>query len=292
MAKKTYQVGELATYFNVTRDTIRYYDKVGILRPQEVSENGYRIYTRDDFIRMEYIMQLKQLGMPLDSIKDVVRGSSIEEAAAIISIQAAEVERQIEELKNLQSMIETYKSSYQSAIESKGEVIIKEIPEMLYIPMKNSLRESRGDFAALTGKHVPKFTFVMKKDDYIEKRYGDLQIQESRQNFFSYAITVENDLGLSAVPAEVGEPKMPKMTGKSEGLANPDEAENAFQIIPRRRCAYSIIKCYTDESYADFEKCRNHILEQGYKITGDVYLRLLYLRSYKVTYYEFMAPIE
>lgn len=292
MAKKTYQVGELATYFNVTRDTIRYYDKVGILHPQEVSENGYRIYTRDDFIRMEYIMQLKQLGMPLDRIKDVVNGSSIEEAAEMVSIQATEVARQIEELKNLQSMIEAYKRNYQSAIESKGKVIIKEIPEMLYIPMKSSLRESRGDFAALTGSHVPKFTFVMKKDDYIEKRYGDLQIQENRQNFFSYAITVENDLGLREVPAEAGEPKPPEVAGKSEGSANPAESEDGMQILPKRRYAYSIIKCYTDESYADFEQCRNQILEQGYTITGDVYLRLLYLRAYKVTYYEFMAPVE
>ncbi len=272
MAKnKTYQVGELATYFNVTRDTIRYYDKIGILHPQTVSENGYRIYTREDFICMEYVMRLKQMGMPLDRIKELVNDSSIEEAEKMITIQANEIERQIEDLKNLQVMVEDYKVSYRRAIESDGEVVIKEVPEMLYIPIKSSLMESMEDVMTLTRKYVPKFTFVMEKDDYIEKKYGDLRNQANRQNFFNYAFTLGNDLELTEVP---------------------EELEDRMQIIPRRKCVYSIIKCYTGETYDDFESCRNQILERGYKLTGDIYLRLIYLSAYKVAYYEFIAPVE
>lgn len=272
MAKKrTYQVGELASYFNVTRDTIRHYDKIGILHPQEISKSGYRLYTREDFICMEYVMRLKKLGIPLSQIKKLVNDSTIEEAEEMMELQAVEIARQIEELQNMQVMVEDYRISYRRAVELLGKIVVKTVPEMIYIPIKSSLMESMEDITSLTKNYVPKFTFVMNSVVFEEKQYIDLLNAENRQNYFDYAVTLENELGLEEVP---------------------ENLTDRMGIRPECKCIYSVIKIDTGKNYDEFEKCRNYIIDNGYKLRGDVHLRLIFLSAYNEAYYEFVAPVE
>ena len=60
--KSKYLVGELAEYFGVSNDTLRLYDKKGICSPQKNEMNHYRTYSREDFILLEFVMRLKQMG--------------------------------------------------------------------------------------------------------------------------------------------------------------------------------------------------------------------------------------
>lgn len=67
---KTYfTTGQFAKLANVTERTIRYYDTVGLLKPSFIMENGYRKYSEEDFIRLQRIISLKQLGFSLDEIR-------------------------------------------------------------------------------------------------------------------------------------------------------------------------------------------------------------------------------
>lgn len=86
--KSKYLVGELAEYFGVSNDTLRLYDKKGICSPQKNEMNHYRTYSREDFILLEFVMRLKQMGMTLDEIKMMVTDCSVEKAEAIMSIEA------------------------------------------------------------------------------------------------------------------------------------------------------------------------------------------------------------
>ena len=65
---KYYKTGEFAKMANVSIRTIRYYDNVGLLKPSKIADNGYRIYTDKDFIKLQKILSLKYLGFSLDDI--------------------------------------------------------------------------------------------------------------------------------------------------------------------------------------------------------------------------------
>ena len=67
--KSYFTTGQFARLANVTERTIRYYDKQGLLKPSFIMENGYRKYSEDDFIRLQRIISLKQLGFSLNEIK-------------------------------------------------------------------------------------------------------------------------------------------------------------------------------------------------------------------------------
>ena len=63
-----YTTGEIAKLCAVTVRTVQYYDKRGILTPSALSEGGRRLYSDGDLSRMKVICFLRELGLPLDAI--------------------------------------------------------------------------------------------------------------------------------------------------------------------------------------------------------------------------------
>ena len=69
---KYYKTGQFAKLANVSERTIRYYDKIGLLKPSFVMENGYRQYSDLDLLKLQKILSLKHLGFSIDEIFPMV----------------------------------------------------------------------------------------------------------------------------------------------------------------------------------------------------------------------------
>lgn len=64
-----FSIGELANICGITPKTLRYYDKLGLLKPAYINTtNGYRFYTRWHITRISTIKQLQNIGISLDDI--------------------------------------------------------------------------------------------------------------------------------------------------------------------------------------------------------------------------------
>jgi MerR family Zn(II)-responsive transcriptional regulator of zntA len=69
---KMYLIGELAKHCNVTSDTLRFYEKNGLLIPSGRSSSGYRLYNEENLAQIRFILKAKQLGLTLDEIKELL----------------------------------------------------------------------------------------------------------------------------------------------------------------------------------------------------------------------------
>ena len=69
---KYYKTGQFAKLANVSERTIRYYDKIGLLKPSFVMENGYRQYSDLDLLKLQKILSLKHLGFSIEEIFPMV----------------------------------------------------------------------------------------------------------------------------------------------------------------------------------------------------------------------------
>ncbi|WP_027891106.1 heavy metal-responsive transcriptional regulator [Calidithermus chliarophilus] len=67
-----YRIGELARKTGVSRDTLRFYEREGLLRPEGRSEGGYRLYEAEAVRRLRFIKQAQALGLSLEEIKAVL----------------------------------------------------------------------------------------------------------------------------------------------------------------------------------------------------------------------------
>lgn len=68
---KPVQIGELAKQLGITTRTIRYYEEIGLMGKSERLNGGTRTYTKDDILRLKFILKLKGLGISLKEIHEL-----------------------------------------------------------------------------------------------------------------------------------------------------------------------------------------------------------------------------
>ena len=65
-------IGKLATEAGITTDTVRYYEKEGLLAPASKTSAGYRLYDEDAVRRLRFIKQAQQCGFSLAEIRELL----------------------------------------------------------------------------------------------------------------------------------------------------------------------------------------------------------------------------
>lgn len=105
-----YTTGELAKMFGVSIRTIQFYDKKGILKPSHIFENGKRIYTEEDVSRLKLILMLKNLGLPLKAIGEILASDNSMTVLDLLLEQRLKVAKdQMKISRNQIKMIESIK---------------------------------------------------------------------------------------------------------------------------------------------------------------------------------------
>ena len=89
-----YTTGEIAKLCGVSVRTVQYYDTRGILTPSELSEGGRRLYSENDFKRMKIICFLRNAGIPINSIKELL---SEDDPGSVVSALLEQQERLLRE---------------------------------------------------------------------------------------------------------------------------------------------------------------------------------------------------
>lgn len=73
MENEMYYIGEVGEKCKITKKALRYYDKMGILSPDQIiDENGYRYYSKNNILDIPIIKYYKQSGFKLDEIKSLL----------------------------------------------------------------------------------------------------------------------------------------------------------------------------------------------------------------------------
>lgn len=67
-----WSIHEVAKFTGTTSRTLRHYGDVGLLEPSRVGRNGYRFYDRDSLVKLQRILLLRELGLSLPVITDVL----------------------------------------------------------------------------------------------------------------------------------------------------------------------------------------------------------------------------
>ncbi|MBN1091966.1 MerR family transcriptional regulator [Blastococcus sp. TML/M2B] len=73
-----HSISQVARMAGISARALRHYDEIGLLSPARVSANGYRWYGRRELLRLQRILLLKELRVPLPGIRDIVDGEADE----------------------------------------------------------------------------------------------------------------------------------------------------------------------------------------------------------------------
>ncbi len=120
----------------MTVKALRYYDEVGLLAPEKVDLARYRYYTTDQLVKLHYIQSLRQAGLSIDEIKNILLG---EDAATILENRKAELETELREKTDQLSRIDFILQGKENEYFMNYQATIKEIPECIVYSKKMTI---------------------------------------------------------------------------------------------------------------------------------------------------------
>lgn len=104
--KEFYSIGEMAKLNYISPHTLRYYDKIGLLKPSYTNEDtGYRYYSYKDFLLLDAIQYLRHFGMSLEEIKEQFNSRTVSGTLMLYEKQLISLEEDLKALKNIKKRL-------------------------------------------------------------------------------------------------------------------------------------------------------------------------------------------
>lgn len=107
------KIGELAALASVSRDTLRYYEKHGLITPGERNDAGYRLYSEADVHRISFIISAKEVGFTLSEIHQLLElevtkdEKSCHDVKQFVDTKITVVNQRLAEMKRIKKSLQT-----------------------------------------------------------------------------------------------------------------------------------------------------------------------------------------
>lgn len=100
-------IGKLAAQTGVRVETIRYYERIGLLRPPPRTEGGHRLYDREERKRLAFIRRARELGFSIKEVRELLRlvdgpDTTCAQVKGITERHLADVRRKLADLRRLE----------------------------------------------------------------------------------------------------------------------------------------------------------------------------------------------
>ncbi len=192
-----YKIGELSKIIGMSPYTIRYYDKIGIIRPASVSYNNYRYYSYDQFWKFELLKIGRQLDFNLRQQKKLVSMNKNESVIELIRCQKQKAQEKLEKYEKIVDDLTWFENQWKelSHFKQLHKIQSEWCSDRTVIYHKN-LRESK-EFH-LTLQNISKYeisisTSVKRKYGYILNVEAFLKNEFKMEGEFLYLYRNEYD---------------------------------------------------------------------------------------------------
>ena len=103
--KKYYKINEISKLYNIGQDSLRYYEKLGLLSPKRGS-NGYRQYSSHDIYRLNIIKDMRNLGFSTAQIHNYLENRSVDNSICMFEDELKKISEKIQQLEDMKEEIQ------------------------------------------------------------------------------------------------------------------------------------------------------------------------------------------
>ena len=184
--KTLFSTGEFAGFCNVSKQTLIYYDNIGLFSPEYIDAKGYRKYSLAQYEIFMVLTLLRELGTPLADIKKYIANRSPENFIKLMDVKEQSIKKEIKRLKDLLSMVKVRsklaREGQESCNKEKMEIVYCEKQYLITteyvgnLTMKQHLPLiSEFDNIVLKSKNIGSpFGVILNQKDLLAKRYNEV----------------------------------------------------------------------------------------------------------------------
>lgn len=272
---KKYKISELAKVKDVDTQTLRHYDKIGLLKPGFIDESsGYRYYTLDQFHLLDIIKFYKLTGLSLNEIKEIIEIEDIDERIGLIKKQNHLFLDKIRE--------------YQQVIEGMNCVI-------------DRVEKARKEYAVMGSR--PRlmihqgFTGYIQSMEAIKSNYDyEIYLKKIRDDMVSEDVIHHNQGPITVSDLSkylVGESYSKKLILEASSLENPGYAMEHYEVGP---CIRAIHKGDKETGSQVIQEMMNYGKREGLVLKNEIIFKVIVDSYFVVSDDDYMVemiiPIE
>lgn len=146
--RQYFSVGEAARAAHTTSETLRHYDRIGLVKPSKKDEwTHYRYYTEQDIVRLNTVRALQMMDLSLGEIKRVLEYDDLEQIVDFLTRAERKAEEKIAALQYSRSKIQAAKADYERKLRGREPlqgVVAKDLPERVIL-LSDTLEEPTVD---------------------------------------------------------------------------------------------------------------------------------------------------
>ena len=129
--EKSYSTGEFAKYFGIPKDTLLYYDRIGLFSPEQVAPNGYRRYTASQLGTFGTLLSLREMNVSIQEIRQYLGEKTPEHFSAMAEHHLQKLEEEIQKLEEIRrGFRRTIRIIGETREAPLEQVLFRDMPEM------------------------------------------------------------------------------------------------------------------------------------------------------------------
>lgn len=257
--KNEFLAGEVAKICGISTETVRYYNKIGLLFPRRKEENNYRYFDQGNIGDVHSVTLLRALGMPIEKIQTFFKTGSLKVLNKLIVEQRKQIEGEINRLYKQQVELLRFQMQLEIVQNFTGEITVRQSPEwrMLCENTDKDMQKMVHVYHELMHNvdFLPTYAFIMEKDVFLA----------DDRTYYKYCLLVD-----------------PRC----------ENVEDIDGVIPSQKCVYYVYQGREDEELTEvYWKLHQWIEENHFKVSGDIVERFI-LSTPEGKIMELWIPIE
>lgn len=179
-----FSIGQISKIVGVTQETLRHYDRVGLLKPSLNPSNKYRMYGFDDIEKLDFILSLKELDFSLEDIKSLLLEEDLDLHLNKLDLQEeiltnkinrlVSIKKKISDKRNILTTLQSHKNNYN--FDTMDILILDKT--LIFVPFKDVFSKSmEGNF---NFNDIPFEEWIG-----IYQIHEDATIIEERENYYT-----------------------------------------------------------------------------------------------------------
>lgn len=193
--KDYYKIGEISKIYGFSKDSLMYYEDLGILKPDR-DTNGYRMYSIQDLYRLNLIKELRTLGFSMKKIKEYLENRNLKTTEEILNEELILTETKIKELNSQKNNI----INRLKAIAESKEITDFENIELKYIEKRKAIelnanitRDEEFDFCVQRLQNEYEGRFDILGNNNIGSFFSEEALKKGLNNVFKSVFCLIDD---------------------------------------------------------------------------------------------------
>lgn len=201
--KKYFSVGEAAKAVHTTSETLRHYDRIGLVKPSKKDEwTNYRYYTEQDIVMLNTVRALQAMDLPLQEIKKVLDFDDLEKIVNYLVDAEKRADEKIAALQYSKSKIQRVRADYEKKMKNRTKTdgtFLRDIPERVILLSDTLETPTLENLWNYLSHFYGKVTHALKDQFFFEDLAG-IYTEDRMSRLFAVCVRFAEVEGLKVLP--------------------------------------------------------------------------------------------